>query len=468
MAMKRHLYVYFNNQGIMSTQILHGSGVIRQGDSFEIYALFEEDSNLEDKLLFIQFKPPGREEKWSSPYLFTNLGSQIFKKNTPREMTYDLVDGKSYLTYKIAIPNDIGVTDKYGDLQGLVFSVSQSEVDLEDIGPSSYETLEVFHNGLVHINIEKTYGSGAVAEVSREEYIYLLSEIASLYNKLSAEFLNKHSDASDGDILELLNKNAEFKLIKTDLESGQKDEFSLTDGFKIGSNSFSKDLSISLNNENNIELFAKDIETGAVTRIIVKPEYASLNGDIIVTQTTARQYAVEESQKKYEQSSALLTETANAINARINSILEGSEVDFDTFKEISDKIKEFMAEHEEFIAALESVQTKKNKIVQNEAYVRLESNSDYVFTEDSVKSVVIVLPSHIDQGFYSSLSFNSGEQPTAISFQNQSDKKIILTQNGRQISNYFPVSNSNVRMFIDCDGKTIYVAIQEFLTDALY
>jgi hypothetical protein len=179
----------------MSTQILHGSGPIRQGDTFDLYILLEEKFDIENKALFVSFKPPGSKE-WSSNFIVSDyLGLVKFVKDSPTEIIYDLVDGKSYHTYKFTVTSGLGVTNKYGNLEALVLIAAASNVPVSEVSPDSFETInDVFYNGLIHIYIEKTYGSGILTEISREEYIYLLSEIGNLYKKISSEFISKYKE----------------------------------------------------------------------------------------------------------------------------------------------------------------------------------------------------------------------------------------------------------------------------------
>lgn len=499
MAAKKHLYVYFNERGVMSTQILHGSGPIRQGDTFDLYVLFEQNSDILAENLFFTFKIPGTRD-WSTVMIVNeDLGLQQFKKVTPTEITYDLVDGKKYRTFKFNVLNSYGLTDKFGNVEGLVFSVSSSDIDISEINPGSYSTIDnVTHYGVVNIYVEKTYGSGVPAEVTREEYIYLLSEIASLYKKMASTFVEQYSENSlTGEKLEIINDNGALTLTneygedegKIVLSKGinlqdKQSEIEIKDGIVIKNDQSGitikdgilieevvgdKTFTIRMNEQNGLEIVSSD-SAGSVARLNLDlaAEKALFNGVPLADNTYVSNEVTKVTDEKFANAIAAIQELGQNLNSRIDSILEGADVDFDTFKEISDQIKEFMAEHEDIISLIEATKTKIVDIQSENVTYTFRENEDATFTSENIQTMTFTIPSNIKHGFYTGVNFKTGNVSPAVVFINDSNKNLELVRNGRQISTYVPNPGAAVRMFVDCDGKYVYITIQELNLDAIY
>ena len=101
------MYVYFNNQGVLTTNIPHGSPV-RQNNPLSLYAcfspdyFFEKGENYEEWSAFASVVlPDGRTE--SNPIdTLTTVDDliQTFYKTTDSEVTFDLEDEAPYLVYR--------------------------------------------------------------------------------------------------------------------------------------------------------------------------------------------------------------------------------------------------------------------------------------------------------------------------------------------------------------------------------
>lgn len=104
------MFLYFDKQGTLKTAIPHGNPV-RQGDDLQIVVCLDSDF----------FVDPVTKDNWSLQLFLTlpngenSLGTgtsptkiptstTIFKKTVDSEITYDLVDGKSYWMYEFDIP----------------------------------------------------------------------------------------------------------------------------------------------------------------------------------------------------------------------------------------------------------------------------------------------------------------------------------------------------------------------------
>lgn len=211
------MYIYFNEQGILTTQILHGESPVRQGSSFDIYVLFETTERIEDKVLSIQFKRPG-EQTFGTEYFLSNnyLGEIEFNKLNDKEITYDLIDGKKYKTYKFTVDVNTYVTAKFGNTEALI-TVYQ-ETDLEQEPSEEYQTIrEIKTKGLVNIYIEKTFGKAAIPTITDEQYNYLISYVGTLLNafnnvRKTQNLVNVYSTESDLTNINVANFEQGYKV----------------------------------------------------------------------------------------------------------------------------------------------------------------------------------------------------------------------------------------------------------------
>lgn len=482
MSSSRFLYVYFNKQGVLTTQIPHGSGVIRQGDTFDLYICFDEDVDLSNKALYIKFKPPG-ESEWGTEYDITNCylgGLTVFKKISPNEITYDLKDGKKYHIFKYKVTISSGITNKFGNLEALVTVLNQSTVPFSKIGPDSYqENDDVYANGLITIFLEKTYGK-STNSITRDQYIYLLSEIASLHNKMSADFLNRESAGISGDV-NVTNVDGDLTVESNNYETSGNNKFILNKNGLKYTNNFNEDdtdykVNILANEKNGFEVEVSKTRIGEngmpyIERRVLTllPNGATINGveiaDKSYVQREAKSLADSAGQVAYNQAFALITQT----NERLDKLLEGADIDFDTFKELSDQIKVFIEEHEEFIEDINALKTKL--LTDNESTDinwTLMNNVDVTYSADNITSIVLNIPSTISHGFYCGFNFKSSNVPPAILINNNSNMDLEIVKNGRQVRNINPQPDTTARMFIDCDGMHVYITVQELIPDAIY
>ena len=152
------MIIYFNNEGTLTTQILHGAPV-RQGNNFDFHVYFNQTNEIfkendpSDLRVKVAFKLPNANDySWDATIYLNFVGRKQFKKYKPNEMSYDLKEG---MFYWVAEPQS-----EYKDLSkftqtngGLVASVQ-----LLKINEDSTEVVFSEYQGLVNIYVEKVVG----------------------------------------------------------------------------------------------------------------------------------------------------------------------------------------------------------------------------------------------------------------------------------------------------------------------
>ena len=112
------MYIYFNDQGIPTTQIYNGE-IVRQNSTFNIYVVFSKSFNSKNKVLTIKFKRPV-DNDFGTEYFLKELGLVEFNKADDSENSYNLIDGESYFTYYIKIDKNMNLTNDYGNIITLI------------------------------------------------------------------------------------------------------------------------------------------------------------------------------------------------------------------------------------------------------------------------------------------------------------------------------------------------------------
>lgn len=170
------MYLYFNNEGKATTKIPHGE-IIRQGNNINLYICFPLnffDKNglaQENFSVGIKFKLPDADKTITAELPMDFQGVKKFYKLKDSEITYDLIDGKNYLVY---YRNIAGVTDFYGDANGIVVF---NELDENNtIINSTYP--EIFN-----FFIEKTVGYGNKSSNINLNQYKLLQDAISVVSK---------------------------------------------------------------------------------------------------------------------------------------------------------------------------------------------------------------------------------------------------------------------------------------------
>ena len=182
------MYLYFNKEGKLTTAIPHGEKV-RQGGYLNITVCLDDDFFLEKgdgwtcniELSF----PNGKLGTIMLSSLPVRNG--VFEKVSDSEVTYDLVDGRSYLMYDFKFAPE-QATMEAGKIDALV-SIVKTQADLTNPGTARtvYETdLEYF--GRAEIYVEKTFGfNKRIIDESSLHYKNLMKNI----NNLDSRKMNK-------------------------------------------------------------------------------------------------------------------------------------------------------------------------------------------------------------------------------------------------------------------------------------
>ena len=169
------MYLYFNKDGILTTQIEHDLPPIRQGSTFTIFVYFDNDFDVSNKTITIQFKKPGENSFQDETYM-EYVGLKEFTKLNPKEITYDLKDGVFYNVFQFDSTNDGQLSSKYGNAY---FLITVYEVDKNN------DVIDVYTQGLVSTYIEKTYGDALPNTVTRDQYNYLLANLGNKQDRIT-------------------------------------------------------------------------------------------------------------------------------------------------------------------------------------------------------------------------------------------------------------------------------------------
>ena len=195
------MYIYFNNQGILTTIIQHGDPVIRQGSTFELHLLFEEDcpyvhSGDVDSAITVRFKKAGEKIFGTEMYLERQFDLYHFEEiDGIDEVTFDLVYGKDYIHY--IYYGTVYDSSKYGKLEAaftvyepkLIAFDTNNDGDTEDEGDTlsilPKDEPRVFTTGLATLYVERTSGVENSSNITLEQHAYLMALIGRLFNMIT-------------------------------------------------------------------------------------------------------------------------------------------------------------------------------------------------------------------------------------------------------------------------------------------
>ena len=150
------MYIYFNKSYEATTVIPHGE-IVRQGGDLNLYVCFDEE--LSNKSIFCSVIHNNELIGTRQPLDYK--GFKEFKKIKDSEITYDLVDGKSYYIYGIKFFPD-EATNFYGNIK-LTFEIF-SNINVNNVGTEENPDYEVINQGetiataTVTVYVEKTFG----------------------------------------------------------------------------------------------------------------------------------------------------------------------------------------------------------------------------------------------------------------------------------------------------------------------
>lgn len=124
------MYLYFDNNGTLTTQITHGQ-IPRQGSNLTFYALvstdfFEANGDASDGDWYVNIQIINKNGQDLLPSIMPMIreGLVTFCKSNNSEVTYDLVDGEDYYCFSFSAPTDTfpHVTEQPGNIRvGITF-----------------------------------------------------------------------------------------------------------------------------------------------------------------------------------------------------------------------------------------------------------------------------------------------------------------------------------------------------------
>ena len=172
------IWLFYSKKGNLISKVPNGNS-IRQGGSFTLIFAFEDDNYMEHKNFSVSFQRPGDKNQTIS-YPFGETEPIQFKKYKPNEITYGLIDGKTYNVYREVFDPSSGITTKYGSLNVIAKIKSEEDEDL------------VYYEGAVQLYIEPTYGKSEdnsfISRTESEQLTDLINNIANAkLNKVNGE-----------------------------------------------------------------------------------------------------------------------------------------------------------------------------------------------------------------------------------------------------------------------------------------
>ena len=168
------MYLYFDKQGVLTTQIPHGE-IVRQSGTFTMHFVFENDYDFVNQhTLTIAFKRPGEKDFGIFRYITTNQPRiEIFKKIKPSEVTYSFVEGQAYKIYEFVCDELVAATERAGEVQAVVRILDKNSLNH---GKVSVEN--IIAQGLIQFHVERTFGIPYSNTISPSQYSYLLAYIS--------------------------------------------------------------------------------------------------------------------------------------------------------------------------------------------------------------------------------------------------------------------------------------------------
>lgn len=174
------MYLYFNKKGILTT-ILKRNEVPRQNNVLNFKIAFDEDFNINnDKTVYISFKT-ARQKSFEVENTIAGNNvpyNEIFTKISENEMTFDLVEGKTYTIYEYNDTNKLA-TNFYGKTEILIVVKNTNGVEL--------------FQGKFNIFVEKTVGDANpnITLTQYEEIMRNFNEYTNQYNNFQKHIVDK-------------------------------------------------------------------------------------------------------------------------------------------------------------------------------------------------------------------------------------------------------------------------------------
>ena len=168
------MYLYFDKQGVLTTQIPHGE-IVRQSGTFTMHFAFEIDYDFVNRYsLTINFKRPGEKVFGNTYYVPVRdkPQPQVFKKIKSNEITYSFIEGQEYVFYDFICDSTIGASERTGEVEAVV-----RILDKYSLEKNEEKVKSVITQGLVTFHVERTFGIPYSNTISPTQYDYLLAYI---------------------------------------------------------------------------------------------------------------------------------------------------------------------------------------------------------------------------------------------------------------------------------------------------
>lgn len=188
------MYIYFNKEGVLTTQINHGE-VARQGGTLRLYIAFDKDFDLSNKILDIRFKKPSENYFSNINYFPDSQVPQfkVFEKVKNNEITYDLIEGQTYQVYTWTADSTVGITDEYGNVSIVVRL-------FEDTDGNNQTIEKILMQGTFQLYVEKTYGNAKPQNtINQTEYNYLVNIVGNVDKRVGNLELHEIKNLSELD-----------------------------------------------------------------------------------------------------------------------------------------------------------------------------------------------------------------------------------------------------------------------------
>lgn len=182
------MYVYFNKQNIITTQIPHGE-IIRQGSTFTLSMCFEGIEDATQYSMSIAFKRPG-DESFGPTWIFDpSVRNEVFKKVKTSEITYSFIPGKEYKLYSYNCSTNTGATDRFGNVLAVIKLCSKKALIMADEIPQTVD--DVIMTGVIQFYVEPTYGEGYDSNISVSQFNALLTYLNDSSQSVKSAYIKK-------------------------------------------------------------------------------------------------------------------------------------------------------------------------------------------------------------------------------------------------------------------------------------
>lgn len=175
------MYIYFNEQGIPTTQVFNGE-IVRQNSTFNIFITFDKKFYGKNKILTIKFKRPA-DKDFGTEFYLEDLGLQLFEKKDTSENSYNLIDGEKYYTYFLKVNKDFQLTNDYGNVISLITLYESDSLNYNEdntVNLEDFTVKSVILEGKINFYIEPTLGDSNNNSITPPQYDYLMTVVGNL------------------------------------------------------------------------------------------------------------------------------------------------------------------------------------------------------------------------------------------------------------------------------------------------